>query len=157
MTVPNANFMTIVEASAKLDKSPRTIHRWIEEGRLPGHKVEVDGQYRWVVDIDKVKAKDYATPKPPDAQAELLDLREEVAWLREQLAEKERERVKEVEQLHQESKAQLDAKVEQLYQQWKAQLDAKDVQIDRLHVLLQRRPPIALTGPKRWWQFWRRR
>ena len=74
-----------------MGKSPRTIHRWIEEGRLPGHKVEVDGQYRWVVDIDKVKAKDYATPKPTDAQAELLDLREEVAWLSEQLAAKDQQ------------------------------------------------------------------
>jgi hypothetical protein len=87
--MPNANFMTIVEASAKLGKSPRTIHRWIGEGRLRGHKVEVDGYDRWVVDIDKIKDNDIAVTKPPDAQAEILDLREEVAWLKEQLQTKD--------------------------------------------------------------------
>jgi excisionase family DNA binding protein len=89
MTMPNANFLTIVEASAKLGKSPRTIHRWLEEGRLPGHKVDVDGHGRWVVDIDNVKDDNTAMTEPADAQAELLDLREEVAWLREQLQAKD--------------------------------------------------------------------
>jgi excisionase family DNA binding protein len=88
MAMSNANFLTVVEASAKLGKSPRTIHRWLEEGRLPGHKVEVDGHPRWVVDIDKVS--DVAMTKPSNAQAELLDLREEVVWLREQLQAKDK-------------------------------------------------------------------
>jgi hypothetical protein len=126
--MPSADFLTIVEASAKLGKSPRTIHRWLEEGRRPGHKVEVDGHPRWVVDADKVRANDYATPEPPDAEAELLDLREEVIWLREQLQAKE------------------------------TRVQSEDAQIHELQalVLQLREQPRALPRPNEWYQFWRR-
>jgi excisionase family DNA binding protein len=135
MTMSNANFLTIVEASAKLGKSPRTIHRWVEEGRLPGHKVDVDGHLRWVVDIDKVRANDYAMPKPPDVQAELLDLTEEVAWLKEQLQAK-------------------DKRIHEL-----RRLLPQDAQIPELQAPVQQfqEQPRALPRPKKWYQFWRRR
>jgi uncharacterized protein (UPF0248 family) len=127
--MPNANFMTIVEASAKWGKSPRTIHRWLEEGRLPGHKVEVGGHDRWVVDIDKVKDNDMA--KPPDAQAELLDLREEVAWLRERLQAKDQE-------THE---------LRVLLQQ--------DAQIPEHRVILPQQQEMLPEPNKRpWWAFW---
>lgn len=148
MSMQNANFLTIVEASAKLDKSPRTIHRWLEEGRLPGHRVEVGGHERWVVDIDKVKDNDIS--KPPDAQAELIDLTEEVAWLKEQLQAKD----KQIHELHLQMKHLRREEVAPL----KEHIEAKDNQISELDAQLRQLKQLLLKARKRhWWSFWRRR
>lgn len=129
MTTPNAEGMTITEASTRLGRSPRTLHRWIDEGKVKAWKVQRDGHEVWLVDIAGVHDGDHATTTADihDVNAEILDLREEVAWLRDQL------RVK-------------DGQI--------ADLNARLHEANALVMAGQKQ--LSEPGKRPWWAFWRR-
>lgn len=128
MTTPNADGMTITEASARLGRSPRTLHRWIDEGKVRAWKVQKDGHEVWLVDIAGVHDGDHdtTTPNAHDVHAEILELREEVAWLRDQL------RVKDT------------------------QIADLNSRLHEANALVLAGQQKQLQGPRRWWMFWRR-
>lgn len=124
--MPTADGMTITEASARLGKSPRTLHRWIDEGKVRAWKVQRDGHDVWLVDIGGGNAT--TTPGAHDVNAEILELREDVAWLREQVKVK-------------------DSQI--------ADLNARLHEANALILAGQQRQ-IEAPGQRRWWMFWRR-
>jgi len=79
----------IARAAEILGKSPRTVLRWIQSGKVPAQKI--DGQ--WYVDVSGVMPSE--RPAPADVISEkdaaISDLRKEVSLLRSQLAEKDRQ------------------------------------------------------------------
>lgn len=128
MTTPDAQGVTITEASARLDRSPRTLHRWITEGKVKAWKVQRDGHEVWLIDIADVHDGDHATTTPGvhDVHAEILELREEVAWLRQQLTVKDK------------------------------QIDDLNARLHEANALVLTGQQKQLPGPRRWWMFWRR-
>lgn len=102
MTSPNVKGLTIDAAAAKLGKSAKTMRRWIAENKVKAWKVEDHGIERWYIDLDSghPTGLDTSTHNVHDVQtemaAEIRDLHEEIAMLREQLATKD----KQISELH---------------------------------------------------------
>lgn len=134
----------VARAAEILGKSPRTVMRWIQSGKVPSKKI--DGQ--WYVDISGVMPSEMSAPADigsendaeiADLRAEIADLRKEVPFLRSQLTVKDGE------------VSNLTKGITSL----RSQLSEKDRQIVELHTLLgrvQKAPPNP--GKKRWWKFW---
>lgn len=123
--------MTIAEAAERLGKSLKTIHRWIDEGKIPAWKVMEGGQEVWRVIIDDVMDTDQGMSRSDvqgvhdvrdvltEKDKEIMDLKEEVATL-------------------------------------KAQLRDRDAEIQALHALLQEQQKALPSGKRHGWEFWRR-
>ncbi len=118
--------VTIAEASARLGKSPRTLHRWIDEGKVKAWKILRDGHEVWLVDMADVHDGDHATTTP-DVHAEVVELREEVAWLRDQLKVKDR------------------------------QIDDLNSRLHEANALaMAGQKQLSEPGRRPWWMFWRK-
>ena len=136
----------IARAAEILGKSPRTVLRWIQSGKVPAQKI--DGQ--WYVDVSGVMPSERTAPADvasekdaeiSDLREEIADLREEVPLLRSQLTEKDEE------------VSDLRKGITLL----RSQLSEKDRQIVELHTLLGRaQKALPNPGKKRWWMFWKR-
>jgi len=89
---------TIARAAEILGKSPRTILRWIQSGKIPAHKAAGE----WRVDISGVMPSDVSDDVSSHASvmsemaAEILDLKDEILTLKAQLTEKD----KQISELH---------------------------------------------------------
>lgn len=122
--------ISIEEAAARFAKSRRTILRWIQDGKIPAHKAQVDGHEQWRIDVDKVPHDVFDNTK--------IDVLKDV------LAEKDR-RI-----------ADLLAEIATL----KAEIKDLNERLRESHILLQQQKvqqQQALPEPekRRWWQFWK--
>jgi excisionase family DNA binding protein len=79
------------KAAEILGKSPRTVLRWIHAGKIPATKV--DGE--WQVDVSDVRPNG-RTDVTAEMAAEILDLKDEIAFLKSQVTEKD----KQISELH---------------------------------------------------------
>jgi excisionase family DNA binding protein len=77
----------IAKAAAILGKSQRTILRWIQSGKIPARKV--DGEWRVDVSGAMPDGRRSHGDVMSEEDDEILDLREEIALLKSQLAQKD--------------------------------------------------------------------
>jgi excisionase family DNA binding protein len=91
MTKSIDHSLTVIEASARLGMSPKTIHRWIQENKVRAWKVTEDGHEKWYVDLDNgpfmSKSDDQDVLLEKDTV--IYSLKEEMATLRVLLREKD--------------------------------------------------------------------
>jgi excisionase family DNA binding protein len=118
----------IDQAAKTIGKSRKTILRWIQSGKIPAHKVQVDGHEQWRVDLDGVLPVEQVVT----GTNALKDL----------LAEKDRRIV------------DLLAEISTL----KTELADINERLREAHILIgqQEGKLKALPGPRKWWQFWKR-
>ena len=154
MTTPNVPGVPIDEAAAKLGRNPKTIRKWIAEGKLQAEKVKKDGRERWYVVLDNVpnNLQQIRGQSAQDIEAEeLAILQDEITDLKEQHREEvgllNRKHDAEVAQLTEQLKAK-DAEIEDLNRRLAA-FEANAIRKDETKQLEQ------IRREKRW-QFWKR-
>jgi DNA-binding transcriptional MerR regulator len=158
MTAPNVLAVSIDEAAAKLGRNPKTIRKWIAEGKLQAEKVKEDGRERWYVVLDNIPNNLQNNIQQIRGQS-IQDLQaEELAVLQDEIADLKEQHQEETVILHRKH----DAEVAQLTEQ----LKVRDAEIEDLNRRLaefhddairkDQTKQLEQTGREKRWQFWKR-
>ena len=126
--------MTIQEVSQRIGKSQSTIRRWVKEGKL--NSTMVNGVYN----IPESALDGYSNEYPDGGQAEAVvsQLREDVAYLKEQMAKK-------------------DEQIENLQRQMQDNQQRSDMVILTLTRQLEQSQRLLEYHQSTWWRRWFRR
>ena len=95
MTKSEDHSLTVVEASARLGMSPKTIYRWIRENKVKAWRITEGNHEKWYIDLENVLDNGLVMSKASEQDVLiekdtlLYNLREEMATLRVLLREKD--------------------------------------------------------------------
>ena len=95
MTESEDYSLTVIEASARLGMSPKTIYRWIRENKVKAWKITEGNHEKWYIDLENVldnglgKSKANEQDVLVEKDTALYNLKEEIATLRVLLREKD--------------------------------------------------------------------
>lgn len=87
--------LTVIEASARLGMSPKTIYRWIRENKVKAWRITEGNHEKWFIDLENVLDSGLVMSKANEQDVliekdmVLYNLREEMATLRVLLREKD--------------------------------------------------------------------